>query len=45
MKTVLQSFGGHEIDEMVQEGVITATCEFCSDVYVFEPEELKEGLE
>jgi molecular chaperone Hsp33 len=45
MKSVLQSFGGHEIDEMVQEGVITATCEFCSEIYVFEPVELKEGLE
>ncbi len=42
METVLRSFGGHEIDEMVQEGVITATCEFCSAVYVFTPEELKE---
>jgi len=42
METVLRSFGGHEIDEMVQEGVITATCEFCSAVYVFKPEELKE---
>ncbi len=44
MTSVLQSFGGHEIDEMVQDGVITATCEFCSEVYVFEPAELKDGL-
>ena len=29
---------------MVQDGVITATCEFCSEVYIFEPAELKEGL-
>lgn len=42
METVLRSFGSHEIDEMVQEGVVTATCEFCSAVYVFTPEELKE---
>ena len=33
-----------EIDEMAQEGVITVTCEFCSEVYTFEPAELKEGL-
>ena len=45
MSSVLRSFGGHEIDEMVQEGVITVTCEFCSEVHVFEPAELKEGLE
>ena len=44
MTSVLRSFGGHEIDEMVQDGVITATCEFCSEVYVFEPAELKDGL-
>lgn len=45
MTMVLRSFGSHEIDEMVQDGVITATCEFCSEVYVFEPAELKEGLD
>lgn len=44
MTSVLRSFGGHEIDEMVQDGVITATCEFCSEVYVFDPAELKDGL-
>lgn len=44
MTSVLRSFGSHEIDEMVQDGVITATCEFCSEVYVFEPGDLKEGL-
>lgn len=44
MTSVLRSFGGHEIDEMVQDGVVTATCEFCSEVYVFEPAELKDGL-
>lgn len=45
MTMVLRSFGSLEIDEMVQDGVITATCEFCSEVYVFEPAELKEGLD
>ncbi|WP_421862151.1 Hsp33 family molecular chaperone [Parvibaculum sp.] len=44
MSSVLRSFGGHEIDEMAQEGIITVTCEFCSEVYIFEPAELKEGL-
>lgn len=44
MSSVLRSFGSHEIDEMAQEGVITVTCEFCSEVYIFEPAELKEGL-
>lgn len=45
MTSILRSFGSHEIDEMVQEGVITTTCEFCSEVYVFEPDQLKEGLD
>lgn len=45
MTSVLRSFGSHEIDEMAQEGIITVTCEFCSEVYTFEPSELKEGLD
>lgn len=45
METVLRSFGRDEIDDMATEGVIEATCEFCSTVYVFAADELKEGLE
>nr|RAV90368.1 hypothetical protein DBT45_10935 [Aerococcus tenax] len=45
MESVLRSFGVEEIDEMVKDGVIEVTCEFCSEVYLFAPDELKEGLQ
>ncbi len=45
MSSVLRSFGAEEIDSMVLDDVITTKCEFCSSVYVFTADELKEGLE
>lgn len=45
MASVLRSFGAEEIDDMVTRGVIEVTCEFCSEVYIFAPDELKEGLQ
>ncbi|HEX7776245.1 MAG TPA: Hsp33 family molecular chaperone HslO, partial [Parvibaculum sp.] len=45
MGSVLRSFGAEEIDGMAKDGVIEVTCEFCSEVYLFAPDELKEGIE
>ena len=44
MGEVLRSFGAEEIDAMAKEGAIEVTCEFCSTVYLYHPEELKEKL-
>jgi molecular chaperone Hsp33 len=35
---MLKSFSQDDRDHMVENGVITVTCEFCSSTYVFEPE-------
>jgi molecular chaperone Hsp33 len=35
---MLQSFSQDDRNHMVENGVITVTCEFCSSTYVFEPE-------
>ncbi|HMM15041.1 MAG TPA: Hsp33 family molecular chaperone [Parvibaculum sp.] len=45
MGSVIRSFGRDEIEELATEGVIEATCEFCSEVYRFAEDELKEGME
>jgi len=42
MAEVLRSFGEAEIDEMAAEGAIEVKCEFCSTVYLYRSEELKE---
>jgi molecular chaperone Hsp33 len=34
---MLRSFSKDDRDHMVENGVITVTCEFCSSTYVFEP--------
>jgi molecular chaperone Hsp33 len=34
---MLRSFTQHDRDHMVENGVITVTCEFCNARYVFEP--------
>ena len=34
---MLRSFSQHERDDMVENGVISVTCEFCSSTYVFTP--------
>ncbi len=35
---MLRSFSQDDRDHMVENGVITVTCEFCSSTYVFEPD-------
>jgi molecular chaperone Hsp33 len=38
---MLKSFSQRDRDEMVQDGVIAVTCEFCNSKYVFAPAEVK----
>ena len=38
VETMLKSFPQDDRDHMVENGVITVTCEFCSSTYVFEPD-------
>ncbi len=38
--TMLKSFSQDERDDMVENGKITVTCEFCSSIYEFEPDEI-----
>jgi molecular chaperone Hsp33 len=37
---MLKSFSQQDRDEMVQDGVIAVTCEFCNSKYVFAPDEV-----
>jgi molecular chaperone Hsp33 len=37
---MLGNFSQDDRDHMVQDGVITVTCEFCSSTYVFDPGEV-----
>jgi molecular chaperone Hsp33 len=37
---MLKSFSQDDRDHMVENGVISVTCEFCSSHYVFEPVEV-----
>jgi len=39
---MLKSFSQDDRDHMVENGVISVTCEFCSSHYVFEPQEVAE---
>ncbi len=39
---MLKSFSQDDRDHMVENGVITVTCEFCSSTYVFNPTEVAE---
>jgi molecular chaperone Hsp33 len=34
---MLRSFSQDDRDHMIENGVITVTCEFCNSSYVFEP--------
>jgi molecular chaperone Hsp33 len=34
---MLRSFSQKDRDEMVENGVISVTCEFCNSTYVFPP--------
>ena len=38
---MLQSFSQDDRDHMVENGVISVTCEFCSANYEFAPEEVR----
>jgi molecular chaperone Hsp33 len=37
---MLKSFSQNDRDHMVEDGKISVTCEFCSERYVFAPEEV-----
>jgi len=43
VESMLRSFSQDDRDHMVENGVITVTCEFCSSTYVFEPAEVAEA--
>ena len=43
VENMLQSFPQEDRDDMVEDGKITVTCEFCSSTYVFEPAEIAPG--
>jgi molecular chaperone Hsp33 len=40
VKTMLRSFSQADRDDMVEDGRITVTCEFCNSTYVFAPEDI-----
>ena len=40
---MLKSFSQDDRDHMVENGVITVTCEFCNSTYVFEPAEVADA--
>jgi molecular chaperone Hsp33 len=40
VEAMLKSFSQTDRDDMVENGKITVTCEFCSSTYVFAPEEI-----
>jgi molecular chaperone Hsp33 len=42
---MLKSFSQDDRDHMVENGVITVTCEFCNSTYVFEPAEVADADE
>lgn len=43
VEAMLRSFPQNDRDEMVENGVISVTCEFCSANYVFEPTEVADA--
>ena len=45
VENVLRSFPAAEMAEMVVDGQIVVTCEFCNTVYPFRPEEILESRE
>jgi molecular chaperone Hsp33 len=40
VENMLKSFSQEDRDDMVEDGRITVTCEFCSGTYVFAPDEI-----
>jgi molecular chaperone Hsp33 len=43
VENMLRSFSQEDRDDMVEDGKITVTCEFCSSTYVFSPGEIAPG--
>ena len=43
VEAMLKSFSQDDRDHMVENGVISVTCEFCSSTYVFAPEDVASG--
>ncbi|HEX4650643.1 MAG TPA: Hsp33 family molecular chaperone HslO, partial [Granulicella sp.] len=43
VERMLRSFPQDDRDEMVENGKITVTCEFCNSTYVFAPAEVREA--
>ena len=43
VETMLRNFSQDDRDHMVENGVITVTCEFCSATYVFKPQDVVAG--
>ncbi|HXX05182.1 MAG TPA: Hsp33 family molecular chaperone [Xanthobacteraceae bacterium] len=43
VEAMLRSFPPEDRGDMVEDGKITVTCEFCSSTYVFEPQEIATG--
>jgi len=41
VENMLRSFSQEDRDDMVEDGRITVTCEFCSTTYVFAPQEVE----
>jgi molecular chaperone Hsp33 len=41
VENMLKSFSQQDRDDMVEDGKITVTCEFCSSTYVFAPDDVK----
>jgi molecular chaperone Hsp33 len=44
VENMLRSFPPEDRDDMVEDGKITVTCEFCSSTYVFQPDEIAATL-
>src|SRR5262249_36279389 len=42
---MLRSFSRDDRDHMVENGIISVTCEFCSSTYKFEPSEVADSDE
>lgn len=45
VSAMLRSFTQQDRDDMVENGVISVTCEFCSETYVFDPEKVLDAAE
>jgi molecular chaperone Hsp33 len=45
VEAMLRSFPQNDRDDMVEDGVISVTCEFCSARYVFKPKDVADRSE